>query len=126
MSYRRCFYALLLLALIPMMVTGRSHGQTPIGGGGCEDGCDPPPPPPPPPPPDLTFNAVFYESIYPDIESVYGNNLQAATQHYYLFGLPTGRRGGIIFDPVYYLQRYPDLLQAFGATGYQAAANHFI
>jgi hypothetical protein len=85
-----------------------------------------PTPAPPPPPPDLTFDAGAYENIYPDIKNVYGNNLAGATSHYRLFGLPAGRRGWIIFDPVYYLQHNPDLLAAFGSTGYQAAANHFI
>ena len=127
MSFSRCFYAVFLLTLFFMFVTAQpGNGQDPIGGGGCDTGCDPPPPPLPPPPPDLTFNAVFYESIYPDIQNVYGNNLSAVTNHYNLFGLPAGRRGGIIFDPVFYLQTNPDLAQAFGPTGYAAAAQHFI
>jgi hypothetical protein len=83
-------------------------------------------PTPTPAPPDLTFDANAYENIYPDIKNVYGTNLAGATSHYQLFGLPAGRRGGVIFDPVFYLQNNPDLLAAFGATGYQAAANHFI
>jgi hypothetical protein len=85
-----------------------------------------PTPTPTPAPPDLTFDANAYENIYPDIKNVYGNNLAGATSHYQLFGLPAGRRGWIIFDPVFYLQHNPDLQAAFGPTGYQAAANHFI
>jgi len=85
-----------------------------------------PVPTPTPAPPDLSFDATAYENIYPDIKNVYGNNLAGATSHYQLFGLPAGRRGGVIFDPVFYLQHNSDLLAAFGATGYQAAAQHFI
>lgn len=85
-----------------------------------------PTPAPTPAPPDLTFDANAYENIYPDIKNVYGNNLAGATSHYQQFGLPAGRRGWIIFDPVFYLQNNPDLLAAFGPTGYQAAAQHFI
>lgn len=123
MSNSRFSYAVFLLTLFFMFVTAQpGDGQIDPVGGGCDTDCDPPPPPPP----DLTFNIVFYESIYPDIQNVYGNNLAGAANHYYLFGLPTGRRGGIIFDPVFYLKTYPDLAQAFGPTGYQAAAQHFI
>jgi hypothetical protein len=99
----------------------------------CDIDCGPlptptptPTPAPPPPPPDLTFDATAYENIYPDIKNVYGNNLAGATSHYQLLGLPAGRRGGVIFDPVFYLQHNSDLLAAFGPTGYQAAAQHFI
>src|SRR5260370_26687959 len=94
MSFPRCFYAVFLLTLFFIFVTAQpGNGQDPIGGGGCDTGCDPPPPPPPPPspppsqppPPDLTFNAAFYESIYPDIQNVDGNNLSAVPNHYNLF-----------------------------------------
>jgi hypothetical protein len=95
----------------------------------CDVDCFPTPTPTPtptPPPQDFTFNVTDYELIYPDIKNVYGDNTAAATTHYQLFGLPAGRRGSIVFDPVFYLQKYPDLLAAFGPTGYQAAAQHFI
>jgi len=93
----------------------------------CDTDCSPSPTPTPTPaPPDLTFDANAYENIYPDIKNVYGTNLAGATKQYNLFGLPAGRRGGVIFDPVFYLQNNPDLLAAFGPTGYQAAAQHFI
>jgi hypothetical protein len=123
MSCRRWFYVVFLLALFTTVVTATGYGQAGIV---LDGGCDPCDPAPPPPPPDLTFNVFYYEAIHPDVQNVYGNNTTAATNHYYLFGLPAGWRGGIIFDPVYYLQIYPDLAQIFGPTGYQAAAQHFI
>jgi len=84
-------------------------------------------PTPTPAPPDLSFDATAYENIYPDIKNVNGVNLTGASTHYHQTGLPSeGRRGGVIFDPVYYLQHNPDLLAAFGPTGYVAASNHFI
>jgi hypothetical protein len=96
--------------------------------------CDPPPPPPPPPPPvdpsigaPEEFNASLYLNIYPDLMNVYGNNLTAATDHWKNWGLPQeGRRASQIFDPKYYLQHNPDLLQQFGSTGYLAAMQHFM
>jgi hypothetical protein len=72
------------------------------------------------------FNASLYVNIYPDLMNVYGSNLSAATVHWKNWGLPAGRRASQIFDPVYYLQHNPDLLQAFGPTGYVAAMQHFM
>jgi hypothetical protein len=72
------------------------------------------------------FYVNVYEGIYPDIMNFYGANLTGATSHWTNIGQPGGRRASFTFDPVYYLAHNPDLVAAYGATGYAAAANHFI
>jgi hypothetical protein len=72
------------------------------------------------------FYVNVYEGVYPDIMNFYGANLTGATSHWTSIGLPGGRRASVTFDPVYYLAHNPDLVAAYGATGYAAAANHFI
>jgi len=72
------------------------------------------------------FYVNVYEGIYPDIMNFYGANLTGATSHWTTVGQPGGRRASFTFDPVYYLAHNPDLVAAYGATGYAAAANHFI
>ncbi len=135
------------LASIPVAAqttnTGKKLASSPTGAARiiCDVDCFPPPDPTPtpnptptpsptptptPPPIDFTFDVYVYEGIHPDVMNVFGANTAAATAHYYNFGLPAGWRGSIVFDPVFYLQKYPDLLATFGPTGYQAAAQHFI
>jgi hypothetical protein len=36
------------------------------------------------------------------------------------------RQASAEFDPVYYLNRYPDLKAAFSATGFKSAAEHWL
>jgi len=73
------------------------------------------------------FNVTVYEGIYPDIMNAYGSNTSGATNHWLNQGLPVeGRRGSILFDPVYYLAHNADLRAAFGSHGYLAALQHFM
>ncbi|HEX4965759.1 MAG TPA: hypothetical protein VF173_33425 [Thermoanaerobaculia bacterium] len=129
--------AFLLISLVPTGLKGQTSSHQPLDTTAkfiqppC---CDPPDPPQSPPssPPDPTiggpeeFNAAVYVNIHPDLMNVYGSNLSAATVHWKNWGLPAGWRGGQIFDPQYYLQHNPDLLAAFGPTGYVAAMQHFM
>jgi phage terminase Nu1 subunit (DNA packaging protein) len=72
------------------------------------------------------FDAQFYLSLYPDLQAAFGNDLQAATNHWLQQGLPNeGRRGARHFDVRFYLAQYPDLQAAFG-TNYRAAADHWV
>ena len=50
----------------------------------------------------------------------------SAEAHWLAHGIPEGRAGSKSFSPAQYLQLNPDLANAFGATNYQAAIDHYI
>lgn len=72
------------------------------------------------------FDPVFYLNHYPDLKAAFGNNYQAALNHWLNNGVFEGRRPSRQFDPVFYLNYYPDLLAAFGSGNYLAAYNHWL
>ena len=86
-----------------------------------------------------TFDVKFYLETYPDLQQAFGNNYIAATFHWFGYGIYAGRNGidqdyngsdsppliELDFDPSFYLDKYPDLQQAFG-NNYYAAFNHWI
>ena len=72
------------------------------------------------------FDSELYYSLYPDLQAAFGNNTKALKNHYYTCGIKEGRVASFVFDPVYYLNKFDDLKNAFGANGYEAAYNHFI
>jgi alpha-tubulin suppressor-like RCC1 family protein len=50
----------------------------------------------------------------------------SASAHWLANGISEGRDGSKTFSPAQYLQLNPDLANAFGATNYQAAIDHYI
>ena len=88
--------------------------------------------------PDGTiFDAEYYAERYPDVAEAYGTEESALYRHYLLFGKDEGRlavapgvdtsslsvtlpssavlkEDGTVFDFVYYANRYPDLMAAYG------------
>lgn len=71
----------------------------------------------------LIFDVNYYRSNNPDLASGSDADLQT---HWVQHGIYEGRRASIFFKASDYLARYPDLLKAFGATNYVAAAQHFV
>jgi alpha-tubulin suppressor-like RCC1 family protein len=51
---------------------------------------------------------------------------QSTEAHWLVHGIVEGRIGSKTFSPPQYLQLNPDLADAFGATNYQAAVDHYI
>jgi len=71
----------------------------------------------------VVFNCNFYTSIYPDLSWM---DCPTATAHWLNYGINEGRQGSVTFSSTWYLQTYPDLVAAYGATGYAAVTNHFL
>jgi hypothetical protein len=90
---------------------------------------------------DPNFDAQAYLSRYGDLQNAFGNDLQAAAEHFINYGQSEGRNPDPApppvdyiaqakaidpnFNPQTYLANYSDLQNAFG-TDLQAAAEHFI
>jgi hypothetical protein len=74
---------------------------------------------------NLTFDAQFYLSIYPDLSAAFGKNYDQARNHWLNHGIKEGRRASKSFDVQFYLNTYPDLRSAFGSN-YRAAIDHWI
>jgi Astacin (Peptidase family M12A) len=73
---------------------------------------------------DFSFDSNFYLGLYPDLRAAFGNNHNAAYQHWLNHGIKEGRRASIAFDVKFYLSKYADLKQAFG-NDYAQALNHW-
>lgn len=72
------------------------------------------------------FDADLYYSLYPDLQKNIGYNVDGLKAHYLSFGIKEGRIASYVFNPVYYLNTYKDLSNAFGKKGYESAYYHFI
>lgn len=70
------------------------------------------------------FNGEYYLNSYADLRAAFGNDINAALDHYLTFGLPEGRIAEPSFDVYSYRNRYLDLRNAFG-TDLRAFAAHF-
>ena len=73
----------------------------------------------------VVFDAEFYLSKYADLRAAFGDDYDAAYNHFLTYGISEGRQASPLFDVVYYLNQYSDLQAAFG-TDYEAAYNHFL
>ena len=60
------------------------------------------------------FDADYYLDKYPDLKAAYGDNDEAALQHFVQFGMKEGRQGNAAFDVRSYKKRYADLRTAYG------------
>ena len=74
---------------------------------------------------DLLFDAKFYADKYPDLRQAFGYNEAQLYNHWITYGIKEGRIASQVFDVKYYLANNQDLINAFGATNYTAAYNHF-
>jgi hypothetical protein len=71
----------------------------------------------------LVYNSADYRSNNPDLAS--WNDTEVGI-HWLLHGIDEGRRASATFYSRDYLNRYPDLQSALGATNYRSAVNHFV
>ena len=62
------------------------------------------------------FDADYYLDRYPDLKATFGDNDEAALQHFVYFGMKEGRSGDGKFYPKYYRERYSDLRSLFGTN----------
>jgi len=74
----------------------------------------------------LVFDPNFCLMTYADLRQAFGTNQGAARDHWQGYGLREGRQGHPNFSPKCYLNRYPDLQNAFGATNYSRALDHYL
>ncbi len=68
----------------------------------------------------------FYLMTYGDLRNAFGNDLDAARNHWLRHGVGEGRRSSPAFDVGYYLGQHADLQRAFGSTNYSAAVDHWL
>jgi hypothetical protein len=68
------------------------------------------------------FDWDYYYDAHPDVVQA---NMDMAT-HWKEFGFYQGRAGSFQFDPVFYWNTPPDLLQAYGSPGFGDALHHWI
>ncbi len=71
------------------------------------------------------FDPVFYADKYSDLKTAFGYDCAKLKSHWDEFGLNEGRQSSSSFSIKAYLNRYPDLVKAFGATNYKAAWKHW-
>lgn len=71
------------------------------------------------------FNCQYYLG-YPDLKNAFGSNCELALNHWLTWGIREGRVASPSFSPSAYLNRYSDLVAAFGSTNYSAAIQHFL
>lgn len=74
---------------------------------------------------NAAFDSDFYVNCYPDLKAAFGNDANAAYNHYLTYGIKEGRIASPVFDAKTYIRNYPDLQAAFG-DDYEAAYNHFL
>lgn len=74
---------------------------------------------------NAAFDSDFYVNCYPDLKAAFGNDANAAYDHYLTYGIKEGRIASPVFDVKTYIRNYPDLQAAFG-DNYEAAYNHFL
>ena len=60
------------------------------------------------------YNFKYYISTYADIKNVFGDDGEAALQHFVNYGMSEGRQGCSDFNVNTYMRRYKDLRTAFG------------
>jgi len=70
------------------------------------------------------FDAEYYLNRYGDLRTAFGNNYQAAFNHWVNHGIREGRQARSNFNVKQYLNRYTDLKAAFG-NNYEAALDHW-
>lgn len=75
---------------------------------------------------DKVFEASWYLNAYSDLKAAFGNDLVAATNHWLNHGLFECRQGAMGFSALEYIDMYPDLNSAFGASGCAAAIDHYL
>ena len=73
----------------------------------------------------IDFDAEFYLNEYPDLRAAFGDDYQAARDHWVGSGIQECRRGSAEFDPRFYLDEYPDVAAAFGHDC-RAALDHWL
>ena len=90
------------------------------------------------------FDVNSYRLEYPDLRAAYGDNLKNYYMHYIRYGAKEGRKttgttqmvgyvtklDGVdyssVYDFNYYINKYSDLKNAYGAYNDQAVLNHFV
>ena len=72
---------------------------------------------------DVIFNPNVYRELNPDLKTL--NDTQLIV-HWIQHGLVEGRQASYNFKASDYLAMYPDLVSAFGPTGYSRAIDHFM
>ena len=71
----------------------------------------------------LIFSAEFYRL---NNSNLAGWSDQDLANHWVNHGIQEGRRASVFFEPGEYLKIYPDLLSAYGSTGYLNAVLHYV
>ncbi len=62
------------------------------------------------------YNFDYYINKYGDLKRAFGNNDQAAIQHFVTYGMKEGRQASANFDVISYKNRYGDLRNAYGSN----------
>ncbi len=71
------------------------------------------------------LDAAYYLTSHSDLKVAFGNNLEAAKNHWLSNGLKEGRQSATNFSIRSYVERYQDLKAAFG-NNYEAAFTHWL
>jgi len=71
------------------------------------------------------FDPHFYLNTHPDLEDVGLHTAEKAANHWCNHGIGEGRQATSSFHTLQYLDRYPDLQEAFGSD-YRAVIDHYL
>lgn len=72
------------------------------------------------------FNAMYYLEKHADLKRAFNTDAAQAKQHWLTYGINEGRQASPEFHAPAYLNRYPDLVAAFGKTNYRKAIEHYL
>lgn len=106
----------------PLFVDGTPGSGANIGVGG-SPGLETPPAPFMHP---SVFEPGLYLRLHDDLTAAFGNDLNAARQHWRTHGILEGRRAATVLDPVYYLGQNTDLVATFRAGGFGSVISHWV
>ncbi len=72
------------------------------------------------------FDPLWYLSAHPDLKAAFGSDLKAVTNHWLANGSAECRQAKAFFSSQDYLNKYIDLVNAFGRNNCPAAAQHYV
>lgn len=72
------------------------------------------------------FNYKYYADRYVDVRNAYGYNAQLLFTHFCAHGMKEWRQGTSTFNPITYMNNYPDIKNACGVTNPVLYYKHYL
>lgn len=72
------------------------------------------------------FDATFYANKYADVKAAFGTNTDKLFNHFIKYGMKEGRMMNAGFDPIAYVEAYPDVKATLTKGDYSKAYEHYV